>query len=179
MEYTINYWVKHIRTEVFTDGLNMGAEVTDEQAARMLASYQSGKFEYMNDDETLQDILAPWEKEERAKGYTDSMTDLPLINDEMALIFEYPDEIRKMAFDQRKPLTREEISYYEGDRRVECPEDDYKQVAIPDEIAKKAEFDVVTRRKKRPREDFVNDAEYRLYLVTLYDIAQLDEIDMV
>ena len=178
MEYTIYYWVKHIKTEVFIDGLNMGAEVTEEQIARMLASYQSGYFEYMSDDESLKDILTPWEKEEREKGYTDSMTELPLINDEMALLFEYPDEIRKLAFDQRKPLTKEEIAYYKGEVRVECLEDDYNQVGLPDDIAKKAEFDVVTRRKKRPREEFVNDAEYRLYLVTLYDIAQLDDFDV-
>ena len=95
MEMTINYWVKHIRTEVLTDGLNMGAEVTEEQFARMKASYQSGRYEYMNDDESLADILAPWDAEERTKGYTDYETGIPLMNAEMALVFEYPEEVKQ------------------------------------------------------------------------------------
>ena len=76
----------------------------------------------------------------------------------------------------RKRLTREEIAYYKGDGRVECPEDDYKYVKDIDTIVNYAQFDVMTRQKKRERYEFNNDAEYRLYLITLYDYAQLDEM---
>ena len=67
-------------------------------------------------------------------------------------------------------------TYYKGDGRVECPEDDYKYVKDIDTIVNYAQFDVMTRQKKRERYEFNNDAEYRLYLITLYDYAQLDEM---
>ena len=95
MEMTINYWVKHIEADVITDGLNLAAEVTEEQFARMQASYQSGLYEYMNDDESLADILATWEAEERARYYTDAETGIPIMDDDVELVFEYPKAVKK------------------------------------------------------------------------------------
>lgn len=140
----------------------LSIDVTEEFFNMALASYRTGKYEYMNEDEKLQTDVSELTGLVRVFEELDESTEV---------LLEYMEEVKN-----RKRLTREEIAYYKGDGRVECPEDDYKYVKDIDTIVNYAQFDVMTRQKKRERYEFNNDAEYRLYLVTLYDYAQLDEM---
>lgn len=127
-----------------------------------LASFRTGNYKYMNEDKRFAEYVS---------GLAEYVRCLEELDEDVEIRFEYPEEVQN-----RKRLTKEEIAYYKGDGRIECPEDDYKYVDDVDLIVNRAQYDVLTRQKKRSRFGFANDAEYRLYLITLYDYAQLDEM---
>lgn len=172
-------------------------EVEEEDFQLLLASYRTGKFTNMNQDEKLKVLVAGLDETlrlfEDIPGYPDNNEGVYLDTDVrnnmfhddtaqvleayefanavMEVVLEYPDEVKN-----RKPLTREEIAYYKGETHVVCGDEDYKLVDDIDRIVNAAQFDVFTRQEKREEYQFRNEAEYRLYLALLYDYAALEEM---
>ena len=58
MEYCVEYDVEVINGNVQVGISNTGLKLNDEQMARVNASRESGKYTYMDDDETLSDICS-------------------------------------------------------------------------------------------------------------------------
>ena len=175
MELCINYWLEAISAEVIIGGASMGADLTQEQIDKMVKSCLSGKYEYMNEDEDLCDIVAELDAKKRLEGDYDYETRSNILDENVCIHFCYPNEVVEKAYELRRPLSRLEVTYYKGEKRTEFLKDDHERVMDPNGIGLLAQFDIITRHKKRPLEYFCNEAEYRLYLATLYDIAQLDE----
>ena len=175
MELTTNYWLQTVSSDILIEEASMGAELTQAYFDEMLKSCLSGKYEYMNEDEDLRYIVAELDARKRFEGEYDWETGRNYLDDKLRILFCYPDEVVDKAYEQRRPLSKQEVTYYKGDARPEFHEDDHERVMRPEQIALLAQFDIITRHKKCPLEYFCNEAEYRLYLATLYDIAQLDE----
>ena len=99
MTINMTYWEVDTKTEVTVSGSKVDYEVTDEQYARIEASYKSGKFVYLTDDESLSDIVAFF--------YDLAMNPAKELYGELAerleIVFEYPDEIK----DEGEQSTRE------------------------------------------------------------------------
>ncbi|MBE5924697.1 MAG: hypothetical protein E7271_09570 [Lachnospiraceae bacterium] len=70
-------------------------------------------------------------------------------------------------------LTQEELDYYEApdDLAMTWEEDRSIDEDTSWRIVIMAEADVRDRRKKRPESDFKSHAEYKLYLLCLYDAS--------
>lgn len=90
MTINMTYWEVDKITEVTASGSKVDYEVTDEQFARIEASYKSGKFVYLTDDESLSDIVALF--------FDLAMDPAKEMYGELAerlrIVFEYPDEIK-------------------------------------------------------------------------------------
>lgn len=90
MTINMTYWEVDKITEVTASGSKVDYVVTDEQFARIKASYKSGKFVYLTDDESLSDIVALF--------YDLAMDPAKELYGELAerlrIVFEYPDEIK-------------------------------------------------------------------------------------
>ena len=90
MTINMTYWEVDKITEVTASGSKVDNEVTDEQFARIEASYKSGKFVYLTDDESLSDIVALF--------FDLAMDPAKELYGELAerlrIVFEYPDEIK-------------------------------------------------------------------------------------
>lgn len=85
--------------------------------------------------------------------------------------------IRKEATDMANRLTKEQLNYYEqGLDDVKFSAEDDKQVDIErqERIGIIAQDDVSNRRKKRSASSFNNNAEYKLYLLSVYEAAYRD-----
>ncbi|MBP5186926.1 MAG: hypothetical protein J6040_07715 [Clostridiales bacterium] len=143
-------------------------EISEEMFTLMYAAYKSGKYKYLNEVKELQEYVDGMQDFGRAVYANEEDRD---IDDNEEIVFDFPEEIKA-----EKPLTREEIAYYKGEGYVECEDDDYKYVKDVDSIVNLAQYDIFNRLQKRPSYMFDNDAEYRLYLVLLYDYAMLDEM---
>jgi len=90
MTITMNYWEIDEYTDVIAGGSTIDYEVTDEQFETIKASYETGKYQYMTDDEELKDIVALFYGE----AY-EPMIETYGKNIYMVIAFEYPNEIRK------------------------------------------------------------------------------------
>ena len=75
---------------------------------------------------------------------------------------------------KEKKLTDADIKYYmSGCNDIEFTSDDADKVDSDrmDAIPKMAQADVLAGDKKRDKGSFKNDSEYKLYLLSVYDVA--------
>lgn len=89
----VTCWFKVIESEVITDGVTFDNEVTAEQYARIEKSFQSGKFEYMNDDKTLADIVELFIPD----ADQDGINCYGEVYKQLTPVFEYPVEVTGKA----------------------------------------------------------------------------------
>ena len=103
MKINMTYWEVDKNTEVTAGGAGVDYDVTEEQFARIEESYKSGKYVYMTDDESLADIIAlfhhyAWEPAVELYGE---------IANNLKIVFEYPDEIKKEGAQSTRELRGE------------------------------------------------------------------------
>lgn len=87
MTITMNYWEIDEYTDVIVGGSAIDYEVDTEQFEKIKASYETGKYQYMTDDEDLKDIVALFYNE----AY-EPMVETYGKNIYMTIAFEYPNE---------------------------------------------------------------------------------------
>ena len=56
MEFTFEYDVKTTNTNVIIASVKFKEELTDEQAKRLKASFRTGKYHLLDEDDSIQDI---------------------------------------------------------------------------------------------------------------------------
>ena len=103
MTINMTYWEVDKRTDVTAGGSKVDFEATEEQFARIEASYKTGEFVYMTEDEALADIVALFYDEAMNPAREEYGEAANLLK----IVFEYPDEIKEEGEQSTRELRGE------------------------------------------------------------------------